>query len=222
MRILSITFQIILWIVTLILTLIWIFWKNPPFEPEPITVAIGLIATASSTILNIYEDKLKVEEFCIANALAVGYVNNFIEPVITQLIKTNKLPLLYIYIPNNISELYPKSIDRWISNLRESDLTNKTISVKLGEGRGTRDVMTIFNANGSNVYFDFPNTLLTLNSLIEYKLESKKNSFNNEDKNELGKRYILKFRETAESLLVEKNLYPKYVQFTNAINEINF
>ncbi len=215
----SVIFQIFLWTTTFVLTLIWIFYPNPPFEPEPLTVALGLIATASSTFLNKYASKLKIEEFSTANALAVGYVNNFVEPVLTQLIKNNEESMFYIYLPNKLSDLYPKNIDRMVSDIKKSDLNNKTVSLKLDEGRGARDVMTIFNTDGKNVYFDFPNTLLTLEALVNYKIESKSNNFNNEEKDELGKEYIMIFKETVEKLLTDKNLYPEYVQFTDSINE---
>lgn len=215
-------FQIVLWTASFILAMIWVFWTNPPFEPEPLTFALGLIAVASSAILNRYNNKLELEKFCTANALAVGYVNNFIEPVLTQLIKNNKNSILYIFIPEKISDLFPKNIDRLVSELKERNLSNKTINVKLQEGRGARDIMSIINANGDNVYFDFPSTLLTLNILIDYKIESKKNSFNSTEKELLGKLYIAKFKETAKTLLEEKNLFPKYVEFSNSLEEIQF
>lgn len=220
MKHISTLFQIILWSATFILTLIWMFWKNPPFEPEPLTVALGLIATASSAILKQYADKLEVEKFSIADALAVGYVNNFIEPLLTQLIKNNKIALLHIFIPDKLSDLYPKNIDRLLSELKERNLGNKTVNVELDEGRGVRDVLSVFNTNGDNVYFDFPNTLLTLNPLISFKVESRRNSFNEKDKAVLGKLYISKFQETVKNLLAEKNLYPKYVKFSGSLNEV--
>lgn len=213
-------FQIILWSVSFILSLIWIFCPNPTFEPEPLTFAIGLIAAASSAILKKYNDKLEQEKFCTANALAVGYVNNFIEPILTQLIKNNKNSKLYIFIPEKLSDLYPKNIDRLIAELKVRNLSNKTINVKLDEGRGVRDIMSIINANGDNVYLDFPSTLLTLNILIDYKIESKKNSFNEKEKARLGKLYIAKFKETTQTLLEEKNLLPKHVEFSNSLNQV--
>jgi len=219
-KLISNIFQIILWCASFILSLIWIFWTNPPFEPEPLTFAIGLIAVASTAILKKYDNKLEQEKFCTANALAVGYVNNFIEPILTQLLKNNKNSILYIFIPEKLSDLYPKNIDRLVAQLKERNLSNKTINVKLDEGRGVRDVMTINNANGENVYFDFPSTLLTLNILIDYKIESKKNSFNEKEKALLGKLYIAKFKETTQALLEEKNLYPKFVEFSNSLNAI--
>ena len=219
-RLFSRLFQVILWTATFILTLIWIFCPNPSFQPEPLTVALGLIATASSTLLKKYADKLEVEKFCTANALAVGYVNNFIEPILTQLIKNNKIGILHIYIPEKLSDLDTKNIDRMIAGLREKNLTNKTINVKLDEGRGVRDIMSIYNVDGANVYFDFPNTLLTLNPLIDYKTVSKKNDFNEEEKSALGKIYISKFKETVESLLKDKNLFPQHVKFVNSLNDL--
>lgn len=163
---------------------------------------------------------MEQEKFCTANALAVGYVNNFIEPILTQLIKNNKNSKLYIFIPEKLSDLYPKNIDRLVAELKVRNLSNKTINVKLDEGRGVRDIMTIINANGDNVYFDFPSTLLTLNILIDYKIESKKNSFNEKEKARLGKLYIAKFKETTQNLLEEKNLLPKHVEFSNSLNQV--
>ena len=220
MKKVSTLFQIILWTGTFVLTLVWMFWKNPPFEPEPLTVALGLIATASSAILKQYADKLEVETFSIADALAVGYVNNFIEPLLTQLIKENRIAIFHIFIPEKLSDLYPKNIDRLISELKERKLGNKTVNVELDEGRGVRDVLSVFNTNGDNVYFDFPNTLLTLNPLINFKVESKKNSSSEKDKAVLGKLYISKFQETVKKLLEEKNLYPKYVKFSSSLDEV--
>lgn len=219
-KLISNVFQVILWSASFILSLIWIFYPNPPFEPEPLTFAFGLIAAASTAILKKYNDKLDLEKFCTANALAVGYVNNFIEPILTQLIKNNKNSKLYIFIPDKLSDLYPKNIDRLVAQLKERNLSNETINVKLDEGRGARDIMTIINANGDNVYFDFPSTLLTLNILIDYKIESKKNSFSEKEKALLGKLYIAKFKETTQALLEEKNLLPKYVEFSNSLNQV--
>jgi len=107
-----------------------------------------------------------------------------------------------------------------VAALKARNLSNETINIKLDEGRGVRDLMTIINANGDNVYFDFPSTLLTLNILIDYKIESKKNSFNDKEKALLGKLYIEKFRETTKALLEEKHLFPKYVEFSNSLDEI--
>lgn len=213
-------FQIILWSTSFILSLIWMFYPNPPFEPEPLTFALSLIAIGSSAILNKYSNKLEQEEFCTANALAVGYVNNFIEPVLTQLIKENRNSILYVFIPGKLSDLYSKNIDRLVADLKNRNLTQKTINVKLDEGRRLRDIMTITNVDGDNVYFDFPSTLLTLKLLIDYKVESKRNSFNGEEKALLGELYIAKFKETTKKLLEEKNLFPKYVEFSNSLNEI--
>ena len=74
----------------------------------------------------------------------------------------------------------------------------------MAEGR-VRDVLTI-SMERNHVYFDFPTTLLTLNSFIAYKSDSKKNSFGDEEKLKLGATFIKKFQETVSTLLVEKNI----------------
>lgn len=209
LEIFSAIFQVILWSITFILAIVWIFGVSS-FNCEPYTVALGLISSANSVLLKKYSDALKAEKFSTANALAYGYINNFIEPLITKLIKDNqdssKTPTLYVYIPSSLSELYPKSIDRIKAKFREKQMFNKTVSIKLDEGRGIRDIITIKNLNDKQFYFDFPNTLLTLLSMIEFKLNSPRNDFNEKEKNKLAEIYISAFVTTAKQLLSEKKL----------------
>jgi len=218
----SVIFQVILWLLTLILTLTWLFVKDPPFEPEPLIVISGLVASGTSAILRKYREKIEVEEFCISNALAFGYVNNFLEPAITQLMKDNVVPKFYIFMPEKLSDLLPKSIDRYVASLQQENLLGKPITIESQEGRGARDIISISNAEGRNIYFDFPNTLLTIVPLIEYKLESGKSSFNNEEKEEYGALYISRFKETVRELLIQKRLFPDAVSFTESIKGVDF
>lgn len=95
-RKISIVFQIILWQITFNLSLIWVFYPNPSFKPEPLTLALGLISATTSMILNKHANTLKVEEFCVVKALLIGYMNNFVKPVLSQIIKNNKEAIFYI------------------------------------------------------------------------------------------------------------------------------
>jgi hypothetical protein len=94
--------------------------------------------------------------------------------------------------------------------LREKNLVTQSINLELTEGR-VRDVLSI-SMESKHVYFDFPTTLLTLNSFIAYKSEAKKNSFAEEEKLKLGKAFIEKFQETVSKMLEERNL-SDYVSF---------
>lgn len=185
-----------------------------PFEPEPITVILGLMSAALTALMNEYANALEKEEYSVSYALAYGYVINFLEPVITAIMKQTppggRLKF-YIYIPERLQELEPKSIDRTLIRLHEKNLITQSINLELTEGR-VRDVLSI-SMESKYVYFDFPTTLLTLNSFIVYKSDSKKNTFGEDEKLKLGKAFIGKFQETVAKMLEERNL-SDYVSFT--------
>lgn len=223
---LAILIQIVLWFASAIFAIIWIF--NIPFryQPEPITVMLGLISVAVSGLANRYSHALDIVQYSVANVLAKGYVNNFVEPVLTQLIKDSKgngnKPLFYIFIPDLLSELTPKSIDRLKAKLKAKGLSENTLKIKINEGRGVRDVMTVSNSNNKNVYFDFPNTLFSMTDFVEFKMNSPKNSLNVELKNKIGKEYIERFKKQLTESLQEKHLHPEYIRFTNFDLNIDF
>jgi len=215
----SIALQVILWLATMFFAIIWAFGTEFPVEPEPLTVMLGLISVAVSGLANRYSHALDIEQYSVANVLAKGYVNNFVEPVMTQLLKDSNgngnKPLLYIFIPELLSELTPKSIDRLKAKLKTKGLSENTLKIKINEGRGVRDVMTVTNSNNKNVYFDFPSTLFSLTDFVEFKMDSPKNSLNVELKNKIGKEYIERFRNQLIESLEEKQLHPENIRFTN-------
>lgn len=223
---LAILIQIVLWFESAIFAIIWIFDIPFRYQPEPITVMLGLISVAVSGLANKYSHALDIEQYSVANVLAKGYVNNFVEPVMTQLMKDSKgsgnKPLLYIFIPELLSELTPKSIDRLKAKLKTKGLSENTLKVKINEGRGVRDVMTVSNSNNKNVYFDFPNTLFSLTDFVEFKMNSPKDSLNVDLKNKIGKEYIERFKKQLIESLQEKHLHPEYIRFTNFDLDIVF
>lgn len=216
---LAIALQVILWISTMIFALIWLRRIEIPCEPEPLTVVLLLISGAVSGLVNQYTQAIDFEQYSVANVLAKGYVNNFVEPVLTQLMKESNgngnKPLLYIFIPELLCELTPKSIDRLKVKLKEKGLSENTLKVNINEGRGVRDVMTISNSSNKNVYFDFPNTLFSLTDFVEFKVNSPRNSINVKQKNKIGKEYIERFKKQLIESLQEKQLHPEYIRFTN-------
>jgi len=215
---------VLLWLSTLIIALCSLLWKEPPFDPEPITVVLGLISTAVTALLTELGSRLEEEEFSLPYALAYGYVHNFVEPLISQLMKQIPLgspkPKLYIYIPAKLSELEPRNIERVIGKIRMKSFEDKIINLEFQEGRA-RDILTVTESGNKRVYFDFPNTLLSLNSLIDYKMESRKNRFSDSIREEMAKEYITKFKQVIEKLLEGRDLN-EYVFFVDKDLEIVF
>lgn len=213
--------MILLWLSTLICSALWATGVPLPFEPEPITVILGLVSAALTALINEYAQALEKEEYSVSYALAYGYVINFLEPVITAILKQvppGERPRFYIYIPERLQELEPKSIDRTLARLREKNMTTQSVNLDLAEGR-VRDVLTI-SMERNQVYFDFPTTLLTLNSFIAYKSDSKKNAFGEEEKVKLGQAFIQKFQETVAKMIEEKGL-SDYVFFVGKSLQFN-
>src|SRR5690606_31688554 len=158
---------------------------------------------------------LEEEEFSLPYALAYGYVNNFVEPLISQLLKNiplgSPVPKLFIYIPEKLSELEPRNIERIIGRIRMKNFEDKVIHLEFQEGRA-RDMLTINQRGTGRVSFDLPTTLLSLNSLIDYKLESRRNRFSDSIREEITKDYIQTFRQVIERLSQSKDL-TDYVSF---------
>ena len=202
----GIVLQVILYLFTIGLAIIWLFKLETPFDVEAGTfILLGIISPSITYVINKYSNKIEAERFSIANALAYGYIENFVEPVLTQLLKKRKNPILHIYIPQKLSDLYPKSIDRLKARLANKNIFVNTKSIKLNEGRVNRDIMTI-SGLCNDLYFDIPNTLLTLNPLIDFRINSPKNDLREKEKDELGSMYILAFKGTVMKLLKIKGL----------------
>lgn len=207
-QLLSKIFVVLLWVSTLAVALCWMFWKEPPFEPEPVTVLLGLISTAVTALLNEFGSRLEEEEFSLPYALAYGYVNNFLIPLVTQLAKQTpvggKSPQVFIFLPESMSDLEPAGIEQMLAQMRIKGFHDSVVNLQFQEGRA-RDILTI-NHNNKRVYFDFPNTLLSLNSLIEYQVESRKNTFSSKAREELAQKYIEKFKQVLGELIAKKKL----------------
>lgn len=214
---------IFLWLSTFVVALCWIFWKEPPFDPEPITVVLGLISTAVTALLNEFASRLQEEEFSLPYALAYGYVNNFVQPLVSELLKNIAVggtpPQLFIYLPESLQELEPRNIDQVIARMRLMNFEDNVVNLQFREGRA-RDILTV-SKGPRRVYFDFPNTLLSLNSLIDYKIESRPNQFQEQERDRMGAEYISKFRDVMEKLVQKKGL-SDYVFFADKNLNIDF
>jgi hypothetical protein len=173
---------------------------------------IAIIGLGQIGLNQLMTKLLEEAEYSPAYALALGYVNNFILPVITQLMEDgSKNPRLCIYRPKHFDELSPANVD-----LVKAELVNKKyelteLNLKLKHGRA-RDVLTLNKKAKVHTYFDFPNTLLSLYSYVDYKIGSKPNSPIDKKKKELIAELIEKFYIKVQEELVERKI-DKYITY---------
>ncbi len=163
--------------------------------------------------------KIEVLEFSPAISLAHGYVNNFLEPAINELLsKYGNDVKFIIYIPHDLEELSDQQIDRMKIQIEADGYKLKEIKLKRKSGR-PHDILTIEKHSGSVSYFDFPRTLLSLQSYIDYKVETAKNELSEEKQLRLGKKLVDAFKNEVQRLITKKNLNNK-IHFVNKSLEL--
>lgn len=173
--------------------------------------ALFTIITSLALIFNQLNRKLyERTEYSPADVLALGYVNNFLLPVITQLKEDGvKNPIIGIYKPTKINELEANNIDLIKAELRNKKYVLQEVNLNLKQARA-RDILTIQKNKTNQIYFDFPNTLLSLINYIDYKSESKANSSSEKLKAELGEKLITQFYNKIAELTKAKRINIKF------------
>lgn len=216
--------QVVLWTATFLVALAWLLRWKLPFEAEPITALLGLVSVATTTlvthfnnVLRAREDDLEEEKFSAPLALAHGYVHNFVEPLVTRLMqqagKSAEDVRLYILIPDELADLEPAAVERTIARIRAKQFATKTVNLQFDQGR-PRDVLTVMKGGDKTVYFDFPNTLLTLKPVVDYKVRAPADTSLEQAKRELGAKFIWRFKKSVEEMLARKRL-TDYVKLTD-------
>lgn len=196
----------------------FVLWISPfesqHFDPEAAFTILFILSTSFSQLYRILLDEA---EYSPALALAYGYVENFLEPAITQLISEEKNSLIHIYKPQNIEELFEKNIERVRGKIRAKNyvLTDIVLDQKYARAR---DIILIEKEKGKQSYFDFPSTLKSLIPYIDYKLVSKKNESIDELKIELGKKLVTKFFLKIDDLVIRKGLSDSVKICDNQLN----
>lgn len=191
---------------TIIVLILWIFKNhfailNPTFEHEPILIGLTMLFAALNQI---HRWLLKEAEYSPAYSLAIGYVTNFVSPLITQLLENGiSNPKVYIYKPKDFAELFKENIDRIKAQVQNQGFHLSEVNLDLKHSRA-RDILTIKKSKTKIVYFDFPNTLLSLIAYVDYKVNSKKDSF--ADKKRLTEDLIEKFYQKVDELLESENI----------------
>jgi len=217
-----------LWAATLYAVLAKLFqWRLPHnLDPDTLSALLGLISTAVTALVAWFGDLLRTrteqleeEQYSTPVALAYGYVNNFIEPLITRLLQQagpqSQDVRLHVFIPDELADLEPAAVERTVARMHAKQFDTKVINLQLDQGR-PRDVLTVMGSGGKTMYFDFPNTLLTLKTVVDYKVHQAKRSDLDpeQSKRELGGRFIQRFRTSVEEMLAQKHL-TDYVKLTD-------
>ncbi|HEX8575933.1 MAG TPA: hypothetical protein VF677_06525 [Flavobacterium sp.] len=133
---------------SVITLLLWAFRSKIEiyFKIEFLIDLEALFAISSSGMIalnQLLRNLLKDAEYSPAHALAVGYVNDFVFPVITQLKEDGvKNPKLCIYRPEHFDELTTVNIDMIKANLTLKNYQLSEINLKL-KGARARDVLTL-------------------------------------------------------------------------------
>ena len=192
--------------------------RGTVFEQEPILIALTMLF---ATLNQIHRWLLSEAEYSPAYSLASGYVANFISPVVTQLLEDGvKNPKIHIYKPTDFSELFKNNIDRVKAKVQNMGLELSEVNLNLKHSRA-RDVLTIKKSKTKMVYFDFPNTLLSLIAYVDYKVGSKNNSSAEKEKKELTENLIVKFYEKVNELIERDNIQD-HVSFCDKEMKIEF
>jgi len=193
--------SIILNVVASVALFMWLFNKDITIHKWSLDKeALFVILTSVAVLLNQFHKWLLTE------------AEYSIEPVIAQLIEDGiKTPLVYIYRPKAISELYKTNIDKTKATIKNMQFNLTELQLNLKHGRA-RDILTIQKSKTKKVFFDFPNTLLSLSAYIDYKTSSGVNQFNDKEKVKLTEELFEKFYSKINDLTKEKNLdeYIKY------------
>ena len=206
--------NVVKWIsrgVNLLAVIVLIYWiigtpiivSETTFEQEPLLVGLTMLFA----ILNQFHRWLLNEsEYSPAYALASGYFTNFLSPVITQLIENGeKKPVIYIYKPKHLSELFKNNVDRVKAKIQNNKFEVSEVNLSLKHARA-RDVLIIQKSKTKKIYFDFPNTLISLIAYVDYKVVTGQNSSFDKAKEKLTSELINKFYEKMDELILKDNI----------------
>lgn len=194
------------------------YWVVAPktFNMEPLLVLLGLLYAAVPLVgrwlVAKMSRQLRKEELTLSFALAWGYLNNYLSPVIkrlrSDLANPDNLKFL-VYMPRILDELKKDAINETITELTNKGYEVKTVELDFAgekrkiDFRTAKKLKTGTKSTNETKYFDFPTTLLTLEQAVEFKLETKEGKSPKAQKESIGSTYIRDFRDHLETMLQE-------------------
>jgi len=192
--------------------ILWVFKVEiSSIESEALFAGLMLLIALLNKFYSLVIEEI---EFSPAHALAYGYIENFIEPLVIQLLENKEEPKICIYTPDKLDDLSDNTIDRIKAELKLRDYEMKKINLSLRHGRA-RDILTVEKKENREWYFDFPNTLRSLIPYVDYKVVSKKNQSSIDKKHKLGVDLIDEFFNKIDEILKDKGL-SKYIHTTQS------
>jgi hypothetical protein len=223
------TVKIFLYFLLLLSSLCVCFWIKGrrifTFEPEPITVLLGVMISLTYLLNDHYKDFVKDERFNgVAEVLAQGYVNNFIEPVVTSLINERAKKgvsrdnlKLYVYIPDEIKDMEVGKIERIKSDLRVAGFKTEPVPINI-KGRA-RDILTI-SGTGEDLYFDFPATINSIDPYIKYLFEEGIENYSEYRYRKISQKIIEVFERQVSKMIKSKDIHNQVVFTHNPVSDI--
>lgn len=195
---------------------IWVLPFNITyFNPE---AAFTVLLILSTSFGGVYKLLYSEAEYSPAYALAYGYVENFLEPTITQLIENGESPKFIIFRPDSLDALTEKNVKRIRGTIKAGEFELQDLVLESSSAR-SRDIILIEKKSGEQLYFDIPNTLISLNPYIEYKISAKDNESDEEKKKALGEKLIEKFFIKVQQLSIKKNIW-QYIRFVDDVSRV--
>lgn len=195
------------------IAVLWLSYSQK-YNFEPVLVLLGLLYAAipqvGKWLVRRLNRKVEKERLTLPYALAYGYLRNYLAPVLRRIRKESDDPdrlKFYVYIPRSLDDLKDDSIDEILTELENQNYKLGLIELDFPGQKRKKDYRTAKRsvANGADPkYFDFPTTMLTLDQVVKYKLDTDEDRLPTEQEEKLGDRYINDFRDCLETMLKEK------------------
>lgn len=154
-------------VLTAALFIFWLFFPNSPYWEA----TIGILFIAKEVIIRWQMRKIEDLEFSPAISLAHGYINNFLEPAINELLSKNGNDLKFsIYIPEDLEELTDQQIERMKIRIQSDGYKLKEIKLKRKSGR-PHDVLTVEKKQVKCSILIFPELSYLFNPILTIRLK---------------------------------------------------
>lgn len=183
-----------------------------PHASVPFSVMGSLLTFCCGGVAGLafwYGKLVRFEEYTPPRALAIGYADNFLVPVLQKLTdpaggrpKPPKGKFFFVYVPRRLTESPQDQMDLFRKTIRDAGgYRCDRVLMDLAD-RTTRQLDAVVDeASGRVRFLDCPRTLGTLDDFIRYKMTSRGDSSDDEEREALERRYIGEFRTELEKLV---------------------